>query len=323
MALLEVRDLAVTYSTVDGPVPAVRGVDLTVGAGEIVGLAGESGCGKSTMVGAVLRLLPASATVTGTVALEGEDVLAMSFGRLRAVRWSTASVVFQGAMHALNPVRTVGDQIAEAIIIHSRLKRRAAEPRVRELLEQVGLPGWRSTSYPHELSGGQRQRTMIAMALACSPKLIIADEPTTALDVMVQAQVLSLLGSLVRESGLGMLLISHDLSVLAHECDRVAVMYAGRVVERGAALDVFTGARHPYTRALSAAFPVIGDPASRRAPSGLAGDPPDPADLPSGCPFRPRCADAIDVCAEEDVMLRAAGGDREAACVHIGAEVAP
>jgi peptide/nickel transport system ATP-binding protein len=250
--------------------------------------------------------------------LAGEDVLSMSFGRLRAVRWATASVVFQGAMHALNPVRRIGDQIAEAIVLHGDGSRRSAEPRVRELLEQVGLPGRRSGSYPHELSGGQRQRAMIAMALACSPRLIIADEPTTALDVMVQAQVLTLLGSLVREAGMGMLLISHDLSVLAHACDRVAVMYAGRVVEHGPAAAVFDGPRHPYTRGLSAAFPVIGDPASRRAPAGLAGDPPDPADLPSGCPFRPRCAEAVPVCAEEDVRLRPAGPRRAAACVHVG-----
>jgi peptide/nickel transport system ATP-binding protein len=317
--MLDIRDLAVSYRVGGADLPAVRGVDLTVAPGEVVGLAGESGCGKSTVASAVLRLLPATATVAGRVLLDGDDVLTMSFGRLRAVRWAKASIVFQGAMHALNPVRRVGDQIAEALYLHGSQSRREAEPRVRELLAQVGLPPARSASYPHELSGGQRQRVMIAMALACEPQLIIADEPTTALDVMVQAQVLALLRGLVRDAGAGLLLISHDLSVLAHSCDRLMVMYAGRVVEHGRAGTVFADPRHPYTRALAGAFPVIGDPASRRAPSGLPGDPPDPADLPPGCPLRPRCPDAVAACAVEDVRLRPAGPDRAAACVHVNA----
>jgi peptide/nickel transport system ATP-binding protein len=324
--VLDIQDLAVSYRVGGAALPAVRGVDLTVGAGEVVGLAGESGCGKSTMASAVLRLLPATATITGRVLLDGEDVLTMSFGRLRAVRWAQASVVFQGAMHALNPVQRIGDQIAEALRLHGLpapgASRRAAEPRVRELLTQVGLPPARSASYAHELSGGQRQRVMIAMALACEPKLIIADEPTTALDVMVQAQVLTLLRSLVRDSGASLLLISHDLSVLAHTCDRLMVMYAGRVVERGLASTVFATPRHPYTRALESAFPIIGDPASRRAPAGLPGDPPDPADLPPGCPLRPRCPDAVAECTTNDVRLRPAGPDHDAACVHVPAPAA-
>src|SRR5262245_52532542 len=314
MAHLWIEDLSVVYA---GGIPAVRGVDLSVESGEVLGLAGESGCGKSTLAHAILRLLPSSARVTGAVRLDGEDVLGMSFGRLRAVRWSQASVVFQGAMHALNPVRRVGDQIAEAILLHSKGSRSGVQARVGELLTHVGLPAGRARSYPHELSGGQRQRVMIAMALACSPRLIIADEPTTALDVMVQAQVMSLLGSLVREAGMSMLLISHDLALLGQACDRVAVMYAGRVVESGPAGQVFHEPRHPYARALAAAFPVIGDPSSRLAPHGLAGDPPDPRDLPSGCPFRPRCPEAVPECAEVDVRLRMAGPDRSAACVHV------
>jgi peptide/nickel transport system ATP-binding protein len=320
VALLEVRDLAVTYRTADGEVPAVRGVDLTVEDGQTVGVSGESGCGKSTVAGSMLRLLPASTRVTGQIRLDGEDVLTMSWGKLRAVRWAGAAIVFQGAMHALNPVQRVGDQIAEAIELHERVGRRAVATRVRDLLAQVELPAWRARSYPHELSGGQRQRVMIAMALACSPRLIIADEPTTALDVMIQAQIMALLAGLVRDRGMGMLLISHDLSVLAEACDRVAVMYAGRVVEDGPARAVLAEPRHPYARALAAAFPVIGDPASRRAPKGLPGDPPDPRDLPTGCPFRPRCPDAIDACAEIDVRLRAAGAGRAAACVHVAQE---
>jgi peptide/nickel transport system ATP-binding protein len=317
MALLELHDLSVTYRGSDGDVPAVRGVDLTVSSGETVGVSGESGCGKSTMAGSVLRLLPAATKITGRILLDGQDVLTMSWGALRAVRWSAASVVFQGAMHALNPVRRVGDQIAEPILVHGGTSGRGAAARVTELLGQVELPAWRARSYPHELSGGQRQRVMIAMALACSPRLIIADEPTTALDVMIQAQIMDLLSGLVRDRDMGMLLISHDLSVLASACDRVAVMYAGRVVEHGPARAVLREPRHPYARALAAAFPEIGDPASRRSPKGLAGDPPDPRDLPSGCPFRPRCPDAIAACADVDVRLRPAGDDRAAACVHV------
>ncbi|WP_067970939.1 ABC transporter ATP-binding protein [Nocardiopsis trehalosi] len=317
MNYLEVNDLHVTYRTGGGDVPAVRGIGFSVAPGRKLGVAGESGCGKSTVALALLRLLPKSATVSGQVLLDGEDVLTMKWGRLRAVRWVGASIVFQGAMHSLNAVRRIGDQIAEPLLLHGTATPAAATRRVAELLEQVGLPGWRARSYPHELSGGQRQRVMIAMALACEPRLVIADEPTTALDVMIQAQILRLIDRLVDENGISMMMISHDLSVLADTCDRLAVMYAGRIVEEGPAADVFAAARHPYGRALSGAFPRIGDPASRRAPRGLAGDPPDPADLPAGCSFRPRCPEAEDRCAAVDPVLWPAGPDRAAACVHV------
>jgi peptide/nickel transport system ATP-binding protein len=317
MALLEVRDLEVTYATRAGGVPAVRGVDLALDAGQTLGLAGESGCGKSTIAAAVLRLLPPGTSTSGSVLLEGEDVLAMRPGRLRAVRWTEAAIVFQGAMHALNPVRRVGAQIAEAIQLHDKVTDEAASSRVGALLEQVGLPARRAASYPHELSGGQRQRVMIAMALACSPRLLIADEPTTALDVMVQAQVLDLLEELRRELGLALLLITHDLSVLASTCERIAVMYAGRVVEEGPAAQVFDAPAHPYTRALAEAFPTIGDRASRKAPHGLGGDPPDPRQLPSGCEFHPRCTVALRSCPDTEVRLWPAGTGRRAACVHV------
>jgi peptide/nickel transport system ATP-binding protein len=319
--LLDVRDLRVTYRTGEGEVPAVRGVDLRLNQGEVLGIAGESGCGKSTLAGAVLRLLPSNASVEGQVLLDGADVLTMSWGSLRAVRWAQASVVFQGALHALNPVQRIGRQIAEPILLHEQVSQRDASRRVAELLEQVGLPARRADSFPHELSGGQRQRVMIALALACRPRLLIADEPTTALDVMVQAQVLQLLRSLVRDLGLGLVLISHDLSVLATTCDRVKVMYAGRVVETGPAQRVFDRPLHPYSGALAAAFPRIGDPRFRYAPSGLPGDPPYAADLPTGCAFHPRCPVAVPTCGEAEPQLLALDGvdePRSAACARVG-----
>ncbi|MEV7020032.1 dipeptide/oligopeptide/nickel ABC transporter ATP-binding protein [Streptomyces sp. DH-12] len=315
MSLLEVRGLTVTYA---GGAEAVRGVDLRLDAGRKLGLAGESGCGKSTLALALLRLLPAGARVTGEILLDGEDVPAMSWGRVRAVRWAGASIVFQGAMHSLNPVHRVGDQIAEPILLHGRATAGAARKRAGELLEQVGLPAARAAAFPHELSGGQRQRVMIAMALACDPRLVIADEPTTALDVMLQAQILRLIEQLVADQGVGLMMISHDLAVLADTCDRIAVMYAGRVVEEGPAGQVHEAARHPYARALSAAFPRIGDPSSRFAPRGLPGDPPDPSALPGGCAFHPRCAVALDSCAVEDQPLREVGAGWRAACVRVG-----
>ncbi len=326
MSLLRLEDLEVTYRTSEGDVPAVRGVTLDVEAGTSLGVAGESGSGKSTLAATVLRLTPRTAEVGGRVLLDGEDVLSMSFGRLRAVRWSEASIVFQGALHSLNPLHRVGRQIGEPVELHDRTAtRRQVDRSVEALLGDVGLPTRLASSFPHQLSGGQKQRVMIAMALACEPRLVVADEPTTALDVMVQAQVLDLLLSLVRERGLGLVMISHDLSVLATTCDRVAVMYAGRVVEQGRSEDVLHRARHPYTRALSAAFPTIGDPEARFAPRGLPGDPPWPGDLPPGCPFHPRCPEAVDLCRAEDVRLRPTGamgsGDQEAACIHVRTEV--
>ncbi|MFF4883733.1 ABC transporter ATP-binding protein [Streptomyces nigra] len=316
MTLLEVRNLEVTYP---GGAAAVRGVDLSLEAGQKLGIAGESGCGKSTLALALLRLLPPGTRVGGEVLLDGEDVLAMRWGRVRAVRWAGASIVFQGAMHSLNAVHRVGDQIAEPILLHRRATPAAARRRTGELLEQVGLPAARASAYPHELSGGQRQRVMIAMALACDPRLVVADEPTTALDVMIQAQILRLIEGLVAEQELGLVAISHDLAVLAETCDRMAVMYAGRVVEEGPARTVYEDAGHPYARALSEAFPRIGDPASRFAPRGLPGDPPDPSDLPSGCAFHPRCPVALDSCTVDDPALRVSGTGRRAACVHVGA----
>ena len=317
MTLLEFDDVSITYQSRQGLVPAVRNVSLSLPLGQTLGIAGESGCGKTTLADSVLRLLPKNTQVSGHIRLDGEDVMAMLFGQLRAARWAKAAVVFQGAMHALNPVQRIEMQLAEPILLHEDVGGQAARVRVGELLEQVGLPASRAGDYPHQLSGGQKQRVMIAMALACRPRLLIADEPTTALDVMVQAQVLDLLASLVEQFGLGVVLISHDLSVLAGACDRVAVMYAGRIVEEGAASDVFARPLHPYAKALAGAFPRIGDKAFRYAPAGLPGDPPFPGDLPPGCPLHPRCPIAVDACSTVEPLLTRYG-DREAACHRVG-----
>jgi peptide/nickel transport system ATP-binding protein len=316
--LLSVRDLHVTYASAAGGVPAVRGVTFDLAASETLGIAGESGCGKSTMAGAILRLLPQGTVVEGQVLLKGEDVLTMDPARLRAVRWTEASIVFQGALHTLNPVHRVGRQIAEPILLHEPdIPNSEVRKRVAELLEVVGLPARRATDYPHQLSGGQKQRVLIALALACSPSLLIADEPTTALDVMVQAQVLRLLEDLQRDFGLAVIFITHDLSTLASVCKRIAVMYAGRVIEEGLSAEVFVSPSHPYTAALAAAFPVIGDQRFRMAPSGLGGDPPDPRALPSGCPFHPRCPQVREECSTTQVELWPAGPGRRAACVRV------
>jgi peptide/nickel transport system ATP-binding protein len=320
--VLQLRDLRVTYGSRRKPVPAVRGVTLELARGETLGIAGESGCGKSTMALAVLRLLPPGTEVTGEMVLNGNDVNTMTPGQLRAVRWAQASIIFQGAQHVLNPVRRIGWQISEALTAHDRSADHAGlDRRIGDLLELVGLTTRRADDFPHELSGGQKQRVLIAMALACEPDLIIADEPTTALDVMVQAQILQILAEIKRERSVSMLFISHDLSVLSSVADRVAVMYAGRIVEQGPAKDLLRGAGHPYSKALAAAFPTIGDQASRFAPQGLAGDPPDPTDLPTGCAFHPRCPIALASCAEAQVELATVADkpDHQAACILLGA----
>jgi peptide/nickel transport system ATP-binding protein len=315
--LLEVRDLAVTYHSGDEAVRAVRGVRFTLPAGQTMGMAGESGCGKTTVALSLLRLLPRTASLRGQILFKGENITGLSWQKLRSVRWAEASVVFQGAMSALNPVRTIGEQIREPILLHERASRREAETRAAELLDSVGVPARRQASYPHELSGGQRQRVMIAMALACRPDLVIADEPTTALDVIVQAQILALLTGLVRERHISMIVISHDLSVLGETCDRLAIMYAGRMVEAGPSRQVLGEPRHPYTQILAHAFPRTGDPASRLTPAGLPGEPPDLHSDLAGCPFAPRCPEAVPECLAQDVDLWPAGPQRESACIKV------
>ncbi|GIH15292.1 hypothetical protein Raf01_34640 [Rugosimonospora africana] len=316
--MLEVRDLSVTYRQGAHAVPAVREVGFTLAGGEILGVAGESGSGKSTMAMSLLRLLPVGTEVSGDVTFNGENLRTASWGRLRAVRWAQASVVFQGAMSALNPVRTIGQQICEPILLHDKVTERVARRRTADLLDSVGVPARRQDDYPHELSGGQRQRVMIAMAMACRPNLIIADEPTTALDVMVQAQILRLLTDLVSDANIGVIMISHDLSVLADVCTQLAVMYTGRFVEIGPAAELFTQPRHPYTQALTRAFPRIGDPRSRLAPGGLPGDPPTPGQaVAAGCSFATRCSQVMPDCGTRDITLWPAGDAREAACLRV------
>jgi peptide/nickel transport system ATP-binding protein len=289
--LLEVKNLRVLYEVRGVKAPAVDGVDLSLRPGDALGLAGESGCGKSTLALACLGLLPRNATVEGSIRFRDTEVVGAKPGRLRALRWAGISMVFQGAMNAFNPVKRVGNQVVEAILLHEDVSEGEARRRMGELFEHVGIASRRANDYPHEFSGGMRQRVMIAMALACNPPLVIADEPTTALDVMTQAQILNLLARLREERRISLMVITHDLSVLAQVTDRVAVMYA----------------------ALVGAFPVVGDPASRGVPMGLPGDPPDPAARPPGCAFHPRCPHAFEPCDHVDPALEL-HGSRLAAC---------
>lgn len=276
MDALQFEDVSISYRTRDETgtlvdFEAVKNVTLRLPHKGTLGIAGESGSGKSTLIMSALRLLPDNATVTGTVRLGAHDVNALSWGEVRAVRWKEASIIFQGAMHSLNPVQRVGRQIAEAMQLHDpkagRPSRHAYRNEVTELLTQVDLPASTIDAYPHELSGGQKQRVMIAMALACDPEIVIADEPTTALDVIVQERVLALLTRLVEERGLSLLMITHDLSVLARTCAEIAVMYQGEIVETGASREILASPQHPHTRALIDAVPVIGDPKSRLNPT--------------------------------------------------------
>jgi peptide/nickel transport system ATP-binding protein len=312
MSLLEVSGLHVWFEPPNAAeVHAVQGVSFALDAGERFGLVGESGCGKTTTVLALMGLLPPNASAAGEVFINGQNILAGGEDSVQAYRWKDVAMVFQGAMNALNPVKKVGWQIAEPMAFHGIAQGAAARKRAGELLEMVGIPAASGDRYPHEFSGGMRQRAAIAMALACEPKILLADEPTTALDVMVQAQILELLTGLSRDLGLALVLVTHDLPVVAQVCERAAVMYAGEIVEAGPTEELYHNPRHPYTRLLFAATP---DLYGHDAVISIPGAPPRLDGELTGCPFRPRCDVPLDRCAGEHPELRLVEAGHRAAC---------
>jgi oligopeptide/dipeptide ABC transporter ATP-binding protein len=318
MSLLEVRDLHVWFDlTEDRQLHAVQGVSFEVNAGERMGLVGEAGCGKTTAILSVLSLLPPSATVSGDIRLEGASILDAPDKTVRTHRWNDIAMVFQGAMNALNPVKNVVSQLVEPMEMHGIASGSVARKAAGELLELVGIPGAAGSKYPHEFSGGMRQRAMIAMALACRPKVLLADEPTTALDVMVQAQILELLKSVTEELGLALVLVTHDLPVVAQVCERAAVMYAGRIVEAATMDQLFHTPLHPYTRLLFAATP---DLYGEEQVSSIPGGPPRLDEELIGCPFHTRCDRAFDRCRRETPELLILAESRAAAC-HLNDDV--
>lgn len=316
--LLEIRDLDVVFHTPRGVLQAVTAVSLQVRAGEVLGLVGESGSGKSVTCRSILGLVPTPPAEIrrGEIRFRGRDLLQMSPAELRAVRGAQIGMIFQDPMSALNPVLRIGDQIAEAMLVHRVCSRAEARRRAVDLLRGVGIPApeRRARQFPHNLSGGMRQRVMIAMALACNPALILADEPTTALDVTVQDQILKLLLSLKDQTGAGLLLVTHDLAVVAQTCDRVAVMYAGRIVEQGPTTEVLSSPRHPYTRGLLNSVPAVERDVGSLTP--IPGSLPDLVSPPAGCLFAPRCPKAQDVCRREgDFSLMQVDENHASACV--------
>ena len=315
-SLLEIENLVTQFSTEHGVVRAVDGVSFAIQAGKTLGVVGESGCGKSVTALSVMRLIqtPPGKIAGGTVRFRGQDLLALAEPDMRAIRGNKISMIFQEPMTSLNPVFTAGEQVAEAVRLHEGASRAEARDRTIELFRMVGIasPEERIASYPHQMSGGMRQRVMIAMALACRPDLLIADEPTTALDVTIQAQILDLLARLQREMGMSVLLITHDLGVVAETCERVIVMYAGQIVEESSAAALFAKPRHPYTCGLLRSLPRSGERADRlREIPGMV---PPLTDLPTGCRFRDRCDRAVDRCAVEGPALADDGGGRLVRC---------
>ena len=321
--LLAVRDLTVTFPTADGDVHAVRGVDYTLRRGEVLGIVGESGSGKSVSSLAVMGLLPKTARIKGSITFQGEELLGLSERQLMKVRGKKIAMVFQDPMTSLNPVYKVGFQVAEAVLAHNDMPKEQARRRALELLELVGIPfpEKRVDQFPHEFSGGMRQRVVIAIAMANDPDVIIADEPTTALDVTVQAQVLESLRAAQRETGAAMVLITHDLGVVAGQADRVLVMYAGKPVEIGAVEDIYYNPRMPYTLGLLGSLPRLdANRAARLTP--IQGAPPSLLSLPPGCPFMPRCPLATETCAEQEPELTATNDPGHSAACHFSALLA-
>ena len=316
-ALLSVRDLVVDFRTDEGPVRAVNGTSFDLNKGEIVALVGESGCGKSVTALAILRLIadPPGRIVAGEVLFHGEDLRRLSEDRIRAIRGNRIAMIFQEPMTSLNPVHTIGRQIAEPLVLHKHLAPGTAFEQCVALLESVNIaePRLRAGAYPHQLSGGMRQRVMIAMGMGCVPDLIIADEPTTALDVTIQAQLLELLRTQVAEHDTALLLITHNLGIVARYAHRVNVMYAGRIVESASAEELYARPSHPYTIGLLRSVPRLDRPLTEKL-RPIEGQPPDPSQLPSGCAFHPRCPFALDKCRREAPPLRQVGADQSVAC---------
>lgn len=296
--LLEINDLAIEFDTSEGVVHAVNGVSFSIAEGETLGLVGETGAGKTTTAKGILRLIstPPGVYKSGEIRYNGKDLLKMSDAEIRSIRGREISMIFQDPMTALNPIMNVEDQIAEVIHLHENCGKKVAREKAGALLERVGIPASRGTEYPHQFSGGMKQRVVIAMALACSPKLLLADEPTTALDVTIQAQILEMIRGLKDEYNTSMLLITHDLGIVAETCDRVAIMYAGEIVEYGTKEDIFHDMKHPYTIGLFNALPSLERKVKRLQP--ILGLMPDPTDLPAGCSFCPRCHYATGKCQE-------------------------
>jgi peptide/nickel transport system ATP-binding protein len=317
--LLEVADLSIDLPTQDGVRRIVRQASFALERGQTLGIVGESGSGKTMTALALLGLLPAGATVSGSIGFEGRDLTKLSEAQMQDLRGDGIAMIFQEPMTALNPLHSIGSQIAEPLILHRGLSRAAAHAEAVKLLQRVGMPDpeRRARAYPHELSGGQRQRAMIAMALSCGPRLIIADEPTTALDVTVQAQILDLLADLGAQSDMALILVSHDLAVIAQNCERVLVMYGGMAMESGQTEDVLTRPAHPYTRALLDARPRIGAKRGERL-RAIAGAAPSSGAMPKGCPFAGRCPLTIDACAEAPPAAVTLGDDHMARCIRIG-----
>lgn len=323
--LLEVKDLRVSYHTYAGEVQSVRGVSFDVNRGETVAVVGESGCGKSVTAKSIMRLIqtpPAEIKEGSQILFDGEDVLKFSEKRLCAFRGGEAAMVFQDALAALNPTMTVGNQIIENLRHHTKMSRKAAKARAVELLRMVGIPQPESRvdQYPHEFSGGMRQRVMIAIAFACGPKLLIADEPTTALDVTIQAQIIDLIKDLQKKNNTSVILITHDLGVVANIADQIVVMYAGQIVERGSSAEVFHHPRHPYTNALLEAVPRL-DLENKQELASIEGTPPDLIAPPKGCPFCTRCKYCMEVCCTEQPPVLEFGDGHQASCWLYGLEM--
>lgn len=317
---LEVRDLVVHYTSEGKEIHAVNNVSLSINKGQTLGLVGETGAGKTTIAKSILRILPEPPAHIdqGSIMLEGRNLLELSSQEMQKIRGKRISMIFQDPMTALNPVMRVGEQIAEGVALHEKVSRSQAEKRAQEMLEMVGIPASRCRDYPHQFSGGMKQRVVIAMALACSPDILLADEPTTALDVTIQAQVLDIIKELQQKLNTAMIMITHDLGIVAEVCDHVAVIYAGEVVEYGNLEEIFDHPTHPYTIGLFGSLPDINSDVERLSP--IAGMPPDPSNLPEGCAFSPRCPYAAEECSRQKIMLNKINGTHLCRCINRGKE---